>query len=260
MLRSVTDTICDSFIITTDDGKIIVIDGGHRTETENFISYLKELTGNDRPHIDAWFLSHAHDDHCEVFLETVERYSDVVSFDRVYSDFPDADFYKGVDEASFKILTDYYRLLPKFSDKAVRLHEGMDLTVGSAEFRILYTFNPEWKPCNEGSNIMRMDLGGKSVMWNGDVGKNAGDYVVDKYGRTGMLKCDICKMSHHGQNGVDRNFYEAVDPEICLWPTPTWVYDNRNGNLKTFETREWVSDLGVKKEYKSFEGNQIIIF
>ncbi len=41
MLRSVTDTICDSFIITTDDGKIIVIDFGHRTETENFISYLK---------------------------------------------------------------------------------------------------------------------------------------------------------------------------------------------------------------------------
>ena len=29
MLKSVTDTICDSFIITTEDGKVIVVDGGH---------------------------------------------------------------------------------------------------------------------------------------------------------------------------------------------------------------------------------------
>ena len=34
MLKSVTDTIGDSFIITTEDGKVIVIDGGHNTETD----------------------------------------------------------------------------------------------------------------------------------------------------------------------------------------------------------------------------------
>ncbi len=28
-----------------------------------------------------------------------------------------------------------------------------------------------------------------------------------------------------------------------------WVYENTNGNLKTFETREWVRELGVKQEY-----------
>jgi len=36
MLKSVTDTICNSFIITTEDGKIIVIDGGFHTETSIF--------------------------------------------------------------------------------------------------------------------------------------------------------------------------------------------------------------------------------
>ena len=69
MLRSVTDTICDSFIITTGDGKVIAIDGGYKTETDNFIGYLKKVTGSEKPHIDVWFLSHPHDDHCQVFLE-----------------------------------------------------------------------------------------------------------------------------------------------------------------------------------------------
>ena len=69
MLKSVTDNIGDSFIITTEDGKVIVIDGGYRAETPNFIASLKSVTGKEYPHIDVWFLSHAHDDHCEVFLD-----------------------------------------------------------------------------------------------------------------------------------------------------------------------------------------------
>ena len=258
MLRSVTDTICDSFIITTEDGKVIAVDGGHGTETDYFIEYLKAVTGKRKPHIDAWFLSHAHDDHCEVFLDVVEHHGREVTFDKVYSDFPEASFYEGVDDWAFTVLTDYYRLLPAFADKAARLHEGDVFNVGAAKFTVFYTFNPEWKNCNEGSTIMRMDLGGTSVMFDGDAGVDSGNYVVGKYADTGLLDCDYCKMAHHGQDGVDRNFYEAVAPEVCIWPTPTWVYENTNGNLHTFETRAWVKELGVRKEYKSFEGSVVI--
>lgn len=259
MLKSVTDTICDSFIIATEDGKVIVIDGGMKTETDYFVQYLKGVTGRKKPHIDAWFLSHPHDDHCEVFLDVVENRADEVSFDKVYANFPDSpSFYEGYDEWAVTILTDYYRLLPKFADKAAQLHEGETFHIGAAEFTVFYTFNPEWKNCNEASAIMRMDLGGTSVMFTGDAGTNAGNYVVEQYGGSGLLDCDYCKMSHHGQSGVDKNFYEAVAPEVCLWPTPTWVYENTNGNLHTFETRAWVEELGVKKEYKSFEGSCVI--
>ncbi len=258
MLKSVTDTIGDSFIITTQDGKVIVIDGGHKTETDYFIEYLKAVTGTSTPHIDAWFLSHAHDDHCEVFLEVAENRPEV-SFDAVYANFPeDPSFYEGYDEWAVTIVTEFNRLTPSFADKVKSLSEGDVFNIGAAEFTVFYTFNPEWKTCNEGSTIMKMDLAGTSVMFTGDAETNAGNYVVEKYADTGLLKSDYCKMSHHGQSGVDKNFYEAVDPEVCLWPTPTWVYENTNGNLKTFETREWVKDLGVKKEYKSFEGSAVI--
>lgn len=257
MLRSVTDTIGDSFIITTEDGKVIVIDGGHKTETDYFVEYLKAVTGRRKPHIDAWFLSHAHDDHCEVFLEVAEHRREV-TFDKVYASFPQADFYEGVDDWAFTVLTDYYRLLPTFADKAESLHEGDVFSVGAAQFTVFYAFNPEWKSCNEGSTIMRMDLGSTRVMFTGDAGVNAGNYVVDTYADSGLLNCDYCKMAHHGQDGVDKNFYEAVAPEVCIWPTPSWVYENTNGNLKTFETRAWVKELGVKKEYKSFEGSVVI--
>ena len=256
MLKSVTNTIGDSFIITTDDGKVIVVDGGARTETDYFIEYLKAVTGRKKPHIDAWFLSHPHDDHCEVFNEIVGNRPNVLSFDKVYANFAEASYYEGKDDWAFKVLTDYYRNLPRFADKAAELHEGDVFNVGSAKFTVYYTFNPEWTNCNEASTIMKMELGGTSMMFNGDAGTNAGNYVVEKYGDA--LKCDYCKMAHHGQDGVGQNFYQAVDPDVCIWPTPSWVYENTNGNLKTFETRAWVEELGVKKEYKSFEGSVVI--
>ena len=256
MLKSVTDTIGDSFIITTEDGKVIVIDGGHKTETDYFVEYLKTVTGQEKPYVDVWFLSHAHDDHCEVFLEIAENRSDVVSFGKVYANFPEASFYEGIDEWGVYIIDNFNRLKPAFADKVAELHEGYVFNVGAAKFTVFYTFNPEWTNVNEGSTIMKMELGGTSVMFDGDAEENAGNYVVEKYGDA--LRCDYCKMSHHGQSGVGRNFYEAVAPEVCFWPTPTWVYDNVNGNLRTFETRAWVEELGVKKEYKSFEGSVAI--
>ena len=258
MLKSVTDTIGDSFIITTEDGKVMVVDGGHYSETPYFVQYLKAVTGQKKPHIDAWFLSHPHDDHCEVFLDVVENYANTIGFDKVYANFPEASFYEGSDEWAVEVLTNYYRLLPRFADKAAELSEGDVFSIGAAKFTVFYTFNPEWTNCNEGSTIMRMDLGGTSVMFNGDAGPNAGNYVVEKYGESGVLHCDYCKMSHHGQSGVNKNFYEAVSPEVCIWPTPSWVYENTGGNLTTFETRAWVEELGVKKEYKSFEGSCVI--
>ena len=258
LLKSVTDTIGDSLIITTEDGKVIVIDGGHGTETAYFLAYLRAATGQKTPHIDAWFLSHAHDDHCEVFLDVVENHACEVTFDKVYANFPEAAFYEGLDDWAFTVLTDYYRLLPAFADKAESLYEGEVFSVGAAKFTVFYTFNRAWTNCNDASTIMRMELAGTSVMFTGDAGVAAGNYVVEKYGESGALKSDYCKMAHHGQDGAGKNFYEAVSPEVCIWPTPTWVYENTNGNLHTFETRAWVEELGVKKEYKSFEGSQVI--
>ena len=258
MLKSVTDTIGNSFIITTSDGKVIVIDGGHRSETPYFLEYLKAATGQERPHIDGWFLSHPHDDHCEVFLEVMEYYSDEIELDKVYLNFAPTDFYKDTDPSADTVLREYERLRPLYKDKEQVLRDADVFSIGAAKFVVLYTFDPEFSDCNNSSLVFRMDLGGKSVMFTGDCGVEAGEKVLRNWQSSGLLKCDVCQMSHHGQNGCDKPFYEAVDPDICLWPTPSWVWDNRNGNLKTLEVRAWIEELGVKENYVSKDGSYII--
>ena len=69
------------------------------------------------------------------------------------------------------------------------------------------------------------------------------------------LKHDIVFLAHHGQNGVAKEFYAAVKPEVAIWPTPTWLWDNNNGGglgsgpwLTNF-VKCWMQELGVKKNY-----------
>ncbi len=259
MLKSVQDTIGDSFIITTEDGKVIVIDGGHKFETDYFIQYLKCVTGQRVPKIDAWFLSHPHDDHVQLFNEVAENRTNQVKFDKVLLKYAPYDYYASAEaEEPTELVGAFDRISKAFPEKIQILNDGDIFNIGKAKITVLYTFDPSWLNPNEASLIFRMDLGGRSVLFTGDAGVNAGNKVLANPEYRELLNCDICKMAHHGQDGVTREFYEAVAPEICLWPTPTWVWENTNGNLKTLEVREWMKEIGVKKNIVAWEGSQVL--
>ena len=247
MLKSVTDTIGNSFIITTEDGKLIVIDGGFPSETDYFKEYLKKVAGTEKPHIDAWFLSHPHDDHATVFFEMIEKHREEFDVDRVYLNFPSREYLAAEDRSAAETMDLFYHTLPLFADKMRIICGGDVFNVGAAKFYVLYSYDFEFRHnrANNSSLIFRMELGGKSVMFTGDAGVEAGEKVLRLYGDTGLVKCD-------------RRFYEAVAPEICLWPTPSWVWSNFNGNLQTLVVRGWMEELGVKKNYVSKDGTQLI--
>lgn len=266
LLHSQTPIQMESFIITTADGRIIAIDGGHREDARYFVDYLKKLTGEERPRIDAWFLTHSHKDHVSAFFEVVQNMSDEVEIGKVYYNFPSVQFLlRGHDRNAAKTAEEFYGLLPLFADKICIVSSGDTYEIGEAKIEILYTTDPEItsNATNNSSTVFKMTLGGKTALFLGDCGVQAGDKILAKYAGTDMLDCDICQMAHHGQQGVTKEFYEAVRPEICLWCTPKWLWENDAGKgfnthvFKTVEVREWMEELGVKKNYIDMDGTQV---
>jgi len=154
MLKSVTDTICNSFIITTEDNKIIVIDGGHYSECAYFLPYLKQVAGTGHPHVDAWFLSHPHDDHIEVFYDIVENHADEVTIGKVYANFPSKLFFAGNDEYAERIVAEFQRLLPRFAESYTIVSGGDEFDIGAAHIRVLYSPDFEIRGCNNASIVI----------------------------------------------------------------------------------------------------------
>lgn len=56
----------------------------------------------------------------------------------------------------------------------------------------------------------------------GDFDVYAQEEYLKKHGSK-ELACDVVQMAHHGQNGVDRAFYELIRPKYCLYTAPKWL-------------------------------------
>ena len=118
-----------SYIIQTRGGKIIVIDGGCPTndlDGNYLFAYLQKITGQAKPHVDAWFFTHAHLDHFGAFLSVAARHSKEITVDAIYHRFPTLEeaekyLYK-FDQATYK----------KYWDKMVSHTAKLKTADGSA--------------------------------------------------------------------------------------------------------------------------------
>lgn len=95
-----------------------------------------------------------------------------------------------------------------------------------------------------------------SVLFLNDAGIECGDKAMANNPIEDFY-CDYIQMAHHGQAGVSEDFYKKAKFRACLWPTPTWVYNNDCGKgfnthiLQTITTRTWIDNLGIKEQYVS---------
>ncbi len=267
MPESVTNGQMNSFIITTKEGKVIVMDGGFDENAEDMINWLKKLTGQDVPHVDAWFLSHIHMDHVFCFLTIMEKYPEALDIERIYYNFPSRQCVMNSEPTE----TSYDRFLadlPRFIEKCATISTGDVFDFGSAHIEVLCSPSPEFtfNACNDNTCVLMLTMCGKKVLFLGDAGVIPGKKMLSMYKGTDKLKADMVQMGHHGQGGPDKEFYAEVGAKTCIWCTPKWLWDNDIGNgyntyiFGTIEVRGWMDELGVEKHYVLKDGVNIIDF
>ena len=265
MLESVIDTINTSFIFETENS-LVVIDGGRPEEAENLHSRIMELGGT----VDAWFLTHAHDDHISALFTILDTYDDV-KVKKAYFNFPSAEYLSvGEPRQAFmstpELLDAFYTALESHGVERVTTMRGDKYSIDGIEITVL--LNPdETIPAtyiNRTSSVFRFDVNGQSIIFLGDLDVAGGEELL-ALTPPELLSADYVQMAHHGQDGVDFDVYRAISPSYCFWCTPTWLWDNMGeggydtGIFKTVIVRGWMSSLKcVKKHYLMMEGPHTI--
>ena len=265
MLKSVTDIQMNSFLIVTPSGKVIAIDGGHRQDATYFLSYLREVTGKEIPHIDAWFLTHPHNDHNHAFICMLKNAPEEVSVDTMVYAFPHPDFLREHAPREAAQQQEFEDARPEFEHFLTRVGRGDRFSCGDFAFEVVYA-NDE--PCaenpgNNSSTVYRVEVMGTTVLFPGDMGCEAEERILDCPEK---LKADIVQMSHHGQEGLSKEVYALIAPKLCLWPTPDWLWVNDAGKgpgtgpWKTPDTRRWMEELNVSSHLVTKDGDSFVRF
>jgi len=244
------------------------VDGGFSSETPYLYEYLKSLGG----HVTAWFITHFHHDHFGAYSTILREHPDI-TVDKVYYQFPSDEFLMEREpmqdhertEDLIKIMREapMDRGIPVVT---VQTGDVYEFDGGNVVVRILRTPDESitHNPINNSSTVFRFEADGKRILFLGDLGVEGGNQLMEMYPPE-ELKSDYVQMAHHGQGCVTKECYELIRPDYCLWPTPSWLWDNLGpggydtGIFGTVVTRGWMSSLRcVKKHYVMIHGTQVI--
>lgn len=252
--------------VVLSNNKTIVIDGGTSDDGLQLYTLLKEKA---RSCVDAWFFTHPHHDHIGAFLKICKSHPDI-NISEVLFNFPSSDlldkYGKRSDHENI-VWHEFENVINhRFSQNFKRIDSGDVFEFDNIKVNVLRVFNDKIISdyINNSSAVLRIDSPSKRVLILGDLGVEGGQEVMSNLCAE-SLHADYTQMAHHGQNGVNKEFYQYIKPEACLWASPDWLWDNDNGNgfdsgqWHTVETRKWMSELGVEKHYVAKDGTTEIM-
>lgn len=225
--------------------------------------YLRQFLtdhSDSTPHVAAWFISHPHVDHVGALTKILQdgKYKPelAVHIDRIYGSMLPADTvakypWPEAGPEEVQTVNAFETAVTAINAVVTEVEAGQVIVIDNVTIEILAAKNLEitWNVVNNSSVVMRVSDGTKSILFTGDLGSEASQKLL-KSRFASRLKADYLQVSHHGQKGADRAFYDVVAPTYCLWPTPRAVW-----NLPTTKTTlDWMSQMGVLRHYRQFDG------
>lgn len=266
-----------SYFVITPNSKLIVIDGGNKGDA----NYLKEMIHKLGSKVDLWIITHMHYDHFNALAEILKQDDmDQIKIKNIVYNYPPIDWVLEAEPLDAMHNRTFHKLLSRLENVTTVAKEDDVYEVDGLKIWIMSVpddyneYDVEDKDSNAINNtsiaFKLLFSNDKTALFLGDFGAEAGHKLAHKYNK--RLKSDIVQMAHHGQNGADKDVYEHIKPEICMWPTPIWLYDNNIGLLdprqenkfnnyiwKTVTVRRWMKELGVEKHVIGGEGPAWII-
>ena len=258
------------YLIQTANNKLIVVDGGRDIDSEQLISNIKSI-GNGK--VDYWFLTHAHNDHIGAFMKIIKDDTCDITVENLCYHFNTKEWYEKNDPTRKDIAIEFIDYISS-KDKNSKIKNIIDCkandlyTIDNLDCKILRIANPEIIDSkyvgNEASMVFKFIMklkkdkySDKSMLFLGDSYLQTSEELLQN--NYNDLKSYAVQMAHHGQDGVSKQVYDVIDPTICFYSCPRWLYDNDNGSgyntgsWKSTEVREWIEDPNRKTKSISFQ-------
>lgn len=225
-----------SYAIRLSDGRYVVIDGGRNRELDAdalFRTLCDGTPNKGTPVIAAWIFTHPHNDHYHCAIGFLDRYGESVTVEKFLFTFPDPDDFehypKLAPTSEDTVNASEYANILRIRERIARTgadvyhpHTGQTYRIGDAVFEVLACMDDtahRSSNINMTSLILRMELGGQTVLWSTDASYSEAQ-LPQKYGT--YLKADILQIPHHGfQCGAasaEIMGYDYIRPRVCLLP------------------------------------------
>ena len=244
------------YTIYNDSKGLIVIDGGWTDDAAYVREILNELGGN----VDAWILTHPHQDHVGAFnlLYTELEGITVKTIYTVDMATPE----ECLNVASWDSVDAYNDFLSLNVPNLQYLYAGDELDICGLKFKVLNTYDDNVKNLsrdylNDGSMMFKVTNQNESMLFCADVGISMSDFLLNKWGNE--LQADYLQMAHHGFGGLNDNLYQTVNPKIAFFDAPDWLMFDETGKYDTPQNAEFMNSIGSEIYSFNTAPNSIVL-
>ena len=186
----------DSILLACGD-ETMLIDGGPVEEGQFLVSRLNRLDVTGLTYV---VNTHPDEDHCGGLAAVLAKY-------------PAEHVYSSVTEYTTKVFSNVVKYADEQGHPVEVPQTGDSWTLGSASVQVIGPVQTYSDP-NNGSLVLRVDYGGTSFLFTGDMEQNAEADLMDSGAN---VRADVLKVGHHGSpTSSSEAFLEAVAPSIAV--------------------------------------------
>ena len=202
-----------NFIIQLENGHFVIYDSGEtKTDRDNMIAYMKSLSGDETPIVDAWIISHVHSDHYGV-LYYLDADSDGVIEDvyvqGVYINIPSQATFTSTGDGYSKVtsIESIVRKMRMTDGETVptiyRMQTGQKYYFDGVTMDVMMTQEQTtgYTDLNDSSTwcMFTVVKSSEKIMMGGDAGQISMQKLMDIYSAD-YLYSDVFAGLHHGIN------------------------------------------------------------
>ena len=222
-------------IIQLSNGHFIIVDSNQnitssRNTAKAISDHMRKLAPDGKPIVDAWILTHFHQDHIGGFIDfnVTSSFSRYTTIKSVIYNFPSDRVIKTAAHSTTdmnNVNTFYDGLKEKMMEKGTTFYQartGQKYYFGDAVIEILWTFEDiaphniykdRTNPTCIGFSI---EVAGQKLMITGDSSTEEFRVAAIRYGE--YLKSDIVQLSHHGygDGNLAHDFYMHVNAPYVI--------------------------------------------
>ena len=227
-----------TFYTITNDTTLIIIDGGWADNA----SAVREVIAAHGNHVNAWILSHPHQDHAGAFNQ-IYAAPDGITIDAIYDNGFDYDFIEAAGEPYDDItVMETYHALTRDASNVTHLHRGDVLSICGLTFSVLNAYDDtvlqnvgdEKDYQNNASLLLKVSSVNSSMLFCSDIKYDMNDSLLAAC--KDQLACDYVQTGHHGNWSFSEEFYDAAGASVYFIDAPSSITDNADFPASTLKS------------------------
>lgn len=207
------------YVIVSDNGKLIVVDGGEcRNDAAHILGILSSLSNDSVPTVSLWIITHTHLDHfgALTFFSSGAGFADTIKIEKICAC---TNIPLGFGYAEQKLLA---RTLESLDSSVFEPRTQERIMIDGLDIQFLFTWRDHRDinnatSFNELSLVFMISSKNRKMLFTGDSTRVVFLKILESFPHD-AIKCDFLQLAHHGLDGGDIEFYKLAAPTVVFVP------------------------------------------